>query len=372
MNNNPVHSSDKLLVAMELSNSKWVLAFYNGEKIRRKSIDARDRKHFLAELSLAKRKLECDEGTEVICCYEAGRDGFWVYRWLESVGIECLILDPASIEVPRRKRRAKTDRLDAESLVRLLSRYCAGEHKVCSVVQVPSSEQEDDLRLHRELCCLKNERKHHINRIKGLLVLHGIRLSGSIRGLSKELDSIKLWNRKLLPEHLKNELKRELERFDMVNRQIKDLKALRRSRLETPQTESERKAVELMRLRGVGAESAWPLAQEFFGWREFKNRRQVGALAGLTPTPYDSGNSRIEQGISKTGNGQIRRIMVELAWSWLKYQPDSKLALWFEQRYGPGSKRSRRIGIVALARKLLVALWKFVEFGEVPEGAVVA
>jgi len=372
MTNNPVHSADKLLVAMELSNSKWLLAFYNGEKIRRKSIDARDRKRFLAELSLAKSKLGFSDDADVVCCYEAGRDGFWIFRWLENMNIPCLILDPASIEVSRRKRRAKTDRLDVESMVRLLSRYCAGEHKVCSVVNVPSTEQEDALRIHRELTCLKNERKHHINRIKGLLVLHGIVLSGSIRGLSKQLDLIKLWNRKPLPSHLKSELKRELDRFDMVNQQIKELKVLRQARLEDPQTNSERKAAELMRLRGIGAESAWPLAQEFFGWREFKNRRQVGALAGLTPTPYDSGNSRVEQGISKTGNGQIRRIMVELAWSWLKYQPDSKLALWFEQRYGPGSKRSRRIGIVALARKLLVALWKFVEFGEVPEGAVVA
>ena len=372
MNNTPIHNADKLLVAIELSNSKWLLAFYNGEKIRRKSIDARDRKRFFTELELAKGKLGFAEEAKVLCCYEAGRDGFWIHRWLETMGINNLVLDPASIEVSRRKRRAKTDRLDAESLVRLLARYNAGEHKVCSVVQVPSLEQEDALRLHRELDCLKNERKAHINRIKGLLILHGIRLKGSLKGLLGELDSVRLWNGKPLPAELKNQLEREMIRFNLVNEQIKELKDQRTASMAHPETEGERKAAELVRLRGVGPESAWPLALEFFGWREFRNRRQVGSLAGLTPTPYDSGGSRKEQGISKAGSGRIRRIMVELAWAWLRYQPDSKLSLWYEQRYGAGTKRSRRVGIVALARKLLVALWKYVEFGEVPEGAVIA
>jgi len=256
--------------------------------------------------------------------------------------------------------------------VRLLSRYENGETKVCSVVHVPSSKQEDALRLGRELARLKKERKGHINRIKGLLVLHGIVRSGSLRGLAGRLDAIRLWNSEPLPPELKAELLREFDRFEMVELQIKQIKTLREQRATCPQTEGERKAAELIRLRGVGMESAWPLAQEFFGWRDFKNRRQVGALAGLTPTPYDSGGSRKEQGISKAGNGHIRQLMVELAWAWLRFQPQSRLALWYEERYGKGSKRSRRIGIVALARKLLVALWKFVEFGEVPEGAIVA
>jgi len=372
MNNTPIHNTDKLLVAMELSNSKWLLAFHNGEKIRRKSIDARDRKRFVAELALAKSKLGFAEDAEVLCCYEAGRDGFWIHRWLQTMGINNLILDPASIEVPRRKRRAKTDRLDAESLVRLLSRYHSGEHQVCSVVRVPSVEQEDALRLHRELDCLKNERKAHINRIKGLLVLHGIRLKGGLKGLLGELESIRLWNGEPLPAGMKSQLEREMIRFQLVNEQIKELKDQRTASMANPETEGERKAAELVRLRGVGPESAWPLALEFFGWREFRNRRQVGSLAGLTPTPYDSGSSRKEQGISKAGSGRIRRIMVELAWAWLRFQPDSKLTHWYIDRYGTGTKRSRRVGIVALARKLLVALWKFVEFGEVPEGAVVA
>ena len=323
-------------------------------------------------MALAKEKLGYKEDTEVLCCYEAGRDGFWIHRWLVSHGINNLILDPASIEVSRRKRRAKTDRLDVESLVRLLARYHAGEHKVCSIVRVPSVEQEDALRLHRELDCLKNERKTHINRIKGLLILHGIRLKGSIKGLLGELESIRLWNGAPLPVGLKSQIEREMIRFNSVNEQIKELKDHRAACMANPETEGERKAAELVRLRGVGPESAWPLVQEFFGWREFRNRRQVGSLAGLTPTPYDSGSSRKEQGISKAGSGRIRRIMVELAWSWLRYQPDSKLTHWYLDRYGSGTKRSRRVGIVAMARKLLVALWKFVEFGEIPEGAIVA
>lgn len=372
MINNPTHNADKLLVALELSNSKWLLAFYNGEKIRRKSIEARDRKRFLHELEVSKSKLGLAKDAQVLCCYEAGRDGFWIHRWLESLGIKNLILDPASIEVSRRKRRAKTDRLDAESLVRLLSRYHAGERKVCSIVRVPSVEQEDALRLHRELDVLKNERKGHINRIKGLLVLHGIRLKGGLRSLFGKLDAIRLWNGEPLPAGMKSQLERELIRFKLVEEQIKELKAQRAACMADPKTEGERKASELVRLRGVGPESAWPLAQEFFGWREFRNRRQVGALSGLTPTPYDSGSSRKEQGISKAGSGRIRRIMVELAWAWLRFQPDSKLTQWYIDRYGEGTKRSRRVGIVALARKLLVALWKFVEFGEIPEGAVVA
>jgi transposase len=372
MNNTPAHSVDKLLVAMELSNSKWLLAFHNGDKIRRKSIDARDRKRFLKELALAKDKLGLSPDAPVNSCYEAGCDGFWIHRWLESEGIRNLVLDPASIEVPRRKRRAKTDRLDVESLIGLLKRYLAGDHKACSVVKVPTPEEEDALRIGRELERMKKECNMHTNRIKGLLVLHGLRIKGTLRGLRKQLDSIRLWDGSELPPNIKAELDRELDRLELLLGQRKALKAERKSRLDNPPSEGDRKAAELTRLRGVGMESAWPLAQEFFGWREFRNRRQVGALAGLTPTPYDSGNSRVEQGISKAGSGRIRRIMVELAWSWLKFQPQSKLAQWYEERYGAGSKRSRRIGIVALARKLLVALWKFVEFGEVPEGAIVS
>lgn len=365
------HSEDKLLVAMELSNSKWLLAFSNGEKIRRKSIDARDRVRFMNEVKRAKEKLGMDPSVAVLCCYEAGRDGFWIHRWLEKAGIECLVIDPASIEVNRRKRRAKTDRLDAESMARLLGRYAGGETKIWAVVRVPTEKQEDELRLHREMERLKRERTGHVNRIKGLFALHGVKLSGTLSKLSKNLDGLQCWNNKPLPAELKEEVRRELERFHLVDEQIKLLAKRKQEALRQPRSNAEHQAKDLMRLRGVGEVSAWVLGKEFFGWREFKNRREVAALAGLTPTPYNSGGSTVEQGISKAGNRRIRRVMIELAWSWVRFQPESELTNWFVDRYAKGGKRSRRIGIVAVARKLLVALWKYVEFGEVPKGAIV-
>ncbi len=209
MTNDP-HSEGKLLVAMELSNSKWMLGFTNGQKVRRKSIEARDRGRFLAEVALAKEKLGFEPDAAVLCCYEAGRDGFWIYRWLASEGIDCLVVDPASIEVSRRKRRAKTDRLDVESLVRLLGRYESGETQVWAVVRVPGEMQEDELRLHREMERLKKEHGAHSNRIKSLLILHGIKLKASPFHLGKELDGLRCWNGKALPEALREEIRREL------------------------------------------------------------------------------------------------------------------------------------------------------------------
>jgi transposase len=370
MTNTP-HSESKLLMAMELSNSKWLLGFTNGQKVRRKSIDARDRGRLLAEVALAKEKLGLESDASVLCCYEAGRDGFWIYRWLVSEGLECLVVDPASIEVSRRKRRAKTDRLDVESLVRLLGRYESGETQVWSVVRVPSEGQEDELRLHREMDRLKKERGSHSARIKSLLILHGIPLKASPFRLGKELDGLRCWNGKGLPEALREELRRELERYMQVHEQIKLLEKEKVEALKNPQTNSDRKAAALLRLYGVGEVSAWVLSKEFFGWREFHNRREVASLAGLVPTPYNSGNSVVEQGISKAGNPRIRKTMVELAWCWLRFQPESELTIWFMDRYASGSSRQRRVGIVALARKLLVALWKYVEFGTIPKGAII-
>ena len=365
------HNGETLLVAMELSNSKWRLAFSGGDKVRQKVIEARNRSRFLDELRQAKEKLGLSAAVPVLCCYEAGRDGFWIYRWLKSEGLGCLVVDPASIEVNRRKRRAKTDRLDAESLVRLLRRYQDGDRYVWSVVHVPDEQQEDELRLHRELERLKKERTAHRCRIKSLLILHGISVTGILTRLDQELDKLICWNGKPLPEALLAELRRESERLSQVSGQIRSLEKQKLGKLKAPQTNAERQAAELIRLNGVGEVSAWVLAKEFFGWRDFKNRREVGALSGLTPTPYDSGGSRKEQGVSKAGSPRVRRVMIELAWSWIRFQPESELTKWFEKRFAHGSSRMRRVGITALARKLLVALWKYVEFGMVPEGASV-
>ena len=365
-------SKETLLVAMELSNSKWRLAFSAGEKVRQKVIEARNRPHFLREVQRAKEKLDLPEDACVICCYEAGRDGFWIHRWLESEGLSCLVVDPASIEVSRRKRRAKTDRLDAQSLVRLLQRYEDGARYVWSVVHVPSEEQEDELRLHREMSRLKKERTAHLCRLKSLLILHGIKVTGNLSKLDQELDKMTCWNKQGLPEALLAELHRECLRMAQINEQIKMLEKQKQERIKNPQTNADHQVAELIRLKSIGEVSAWVLAKEFFGWREFKNRRQVGSLAGLTPTPYDSGDSCKEQGISKAGSPRVRSVMIELAWSWVHFQPESELTQWFERRFGHGSKRMRRVGIVALARKLLVALWKYVEFGIVPEGAIIS
>jgi len=365
------HSKRRLLVAMELSNSKWRLAFSAGEKVRQKVIEARNRACFLKEVDRAKEKLGLAKDASVVCCYEAGRDGFWIYRWLESKEMACHVVDPASIEVNRRKRRAKTDRLDAQSLVRLLHRYEDGAGYVWSVVRVPSEEQEDELRLHREMSRLKKERAAHLCRLKSLLILQGIKVTGNLKTLHQRLEKITRWNRKALPAALLEELRRECLRMEQINEQIKTLEQQKLERIKTPKSNADHQAADLLRLKGVGEVSAWVLAKEFFGWREFKNRREVGALSGLTPTPYDSGNARIEQGISKAGSPRVRNVTIELAWSWLRLQPDSELTKWFNERYAQGSKRMRRVGIVALARKLLVALWKYVEFGIVPEGAII-
>ena len=269
----------------------------------------------------------------------------------------------------RRKRRAKTDKVDVKALLRLLQRYLNRERKAVSVVQVPTLDEEDQRRFNRERERLIKEHSAHIARIKSLLIQHGVRtpidrkfpewLEATPRdGLGNELGP-----------NLKTELVREYERLQLVKRQIKELHQEQKRRIEEEKTKAMEQIITLMRLRGVGPQSSWILVMEFFVWRKFKNRRELAACAGLTPTPYDSGSSQREQGISKAGSRRVRSLMVELAWLWLRYQPNSKLSRWFHSRFGVG-KRFRRVGIVALARKLLIALWRYLEKGVVPEGAV--
>ena len=357
----------KLYIALELSNSKWKLAFSTAEKIRLITIDARDLVAFQRVLAMTKEKWGLPEDIQTLTVYEAGRDGFWIHRWLESLGIENVIVDPASIEVNRRKRRAKTDRLDAKALVRQLIRYRNGERTVWAVVKVPSVQEEDQRRREREIKRLKKEIGASTARIKSLLVLHGLKVD-SLRKLDEQLGKMFCWNGDPLPEHLRAEISREYQRVEFARAQLKGLERERAGRIATPQTKAEQQAHKLLKLKGVGVISAMMLSDEFFSWREFKNVRQVGACAGLDGSPYASGDSQAEQGISKAGNARVRALMIELAWSWLRNQPASALALWFEKNFARG-KRSRRIGIVAVARKLLVALWKYLEKDELPEGA---
>jgi transposase len=359
-----------LYMALELSNKTWKLGFSNGTKIRQKSIPAGDWVELHTQMDLAKQKLGLTADYPIVSCYEAGRDGFWIHRDLVAEGITNHVIDSASIEVNRRQRRAKTDRVDVIALLRLLMRYCQGDRQAMSVVRAPTLVEEDQRRLNRERQRLLKERGGHSARIKSLLVAHGIRLEINADFLA-QLDKSKGGSQGYeLGEDLKAELRREYVRYQLVHEQIKHLENEQVLRTEQATSEAMEQINQLRRLKGVGWQSSWPLVMEFFNWRDFQNARQLGACAGLTPTPYASGELEREQGISKAGNRQIRSLMVELSWLWLRYQPDSALTQWFQRRFAGGGKRMRRIGIVALARKLLIALWRYLKEGLVPEGAV--
>lgn len=362
-----------LFLAFELSNSKWKLCFSNGERRRQKTIEARDLVQLSLEIQKAKEKLGY-ERRRIISCYEAGRDGFWLHRYLKKIGIENIVIDSSSIEVNRKARRAKTDRIDADSLVRLLERYGRGE-KPFSVVNVPGSEEEDQRRLHRERERLIKERTGHSNRISSLLILHGIKIDLGKVDFLKELDFFRTGDGSILGSGIKEELKRQYERYELTHRQIKTLEMRQKEQIERAKkgeikSKPLNKVVQLMELKGIGPISAWVTVLEGFGWRDYKNRKQAAASVGLTPTPYSSGDSQREQGISKSGNRRMRTLLIELSWMWLRNQPDSKLSLWFNERFGGGGKRMRRIGIVAMARRLFIDLWRYLEHGLIPEGAV--
>lgn len=363
---------DILYIAFELSNKSWKLGFSNGEKKRVKSIDARDWKALCFEIALAKEKLYCHNDCQVVSCYEAGRDGFWIHRALIRDGIQNHVIDSASIEVSRKQKKVKTDKVDVIALIRLLMRYHSGEKEALNIIRVPDSESEDKRRINRERERLIKERGSHSARIKSLLCLHGISVDSiaKLKGKVGQLKTAVLND--TLPTDLVAELERELDRYETVDSQIKQIEKLQRQRVSDESDKAAEKINQLMQLKGVGWQSSWILVTEFFHWREFKNAKQVGACAGMTPTPYDSGDSQREQGICKSGNRRIRKIMVEISWLWLRYQPHSELSLWFERRFAHGSKRMRRIGIVAMARKLLIRLWKYLEHGEIPAGATVS
>jgi transposase len=362
-----------LYVALELSQSKWQLAFTTqaGQKPRLRQIKARDLKSLAEEIRSAKQRFSLSASSRVMSCYEAGRDGFWLHRHLESVGVESRVVDSSSIEVNRRARRAKTDRLDAIKLLSLLVRYDSGEKGVWSVVRVPSPKEEDGRQLGRELAMLKGERTGHWNRIRGLLAAQGIELGSGCLGRFQEwLEEVRLWDGSALPAGLRARLERELERLESVEEQIRTLELHRRERVAEAKSREDEQVGQLLLLQGIGMNSSWLFVMEFFAWRQFRNRRQVGALAGLAPTPYSSGDSlHHEQGIAKAGNERVRTMAIEIAWCWLRWQPRSELSKWFQERFGKGNSRSRRVGIVALARKLLVALWRYLETGVLPEGA---
>jgi transposase len=305
----------------------------------------------------------------VVSCYEAGREGFWLHRFLQGHGITNQVVDSSAIEVNRRRRRAKSDGLDVRKLLSMLIRYHHGERQVWQVVKVPSVEAEDQRHLHRDLETLKQERASTTTRIEGLLSRQGLRVT-SLTKLPEQLDALRRWDGSPMPPGLRRRVLRVYAHHTFLSEQIAKVEAERRAQLQTSSEASIDKVRQLMQLKGVGINGAWLLVMEFFGWRAFKNRREVGGLAGFTPTPYQSGESAREQGMTKSGNRHVRWMTTELAWSWLRFQPDSALSCWFRERFGGGGKRLRRIGIVAVARKLLMALWRFLETGVLPAGAV--
>jgi transposase len=324
----------------------------------------------LQEIANAKKRFGLPEDVRVFCCYEAGRDGFWLHRWLIAQGLHNVVVDSASIETKRRRRRAKNDRLDAAKLVSMLLRYHSGEQKVWSVVQVPGVADEERRHLHRDLLELKAERTQHINRVKGLLAGYGLAVTTLGDDFPVVLAGLRQWDGTPVPPELQKRLLREWQRQQFVEGQIRQLENERGRQIRTSTAQPMAQVRQLLNLRGIGANSAWLFTFEFFSWRALRNRKQLAALAGLTPTPYDSGTSSREQGISKAGNRRLRTMAVEIAWCWLQYQPQSALSQWYARRWGSGNSRQRRIGVVALARKLLVALWRYLETGLVPEAAV--
>ena len=360
-----------LYLAFELGKDTWKLGFTIGmaQPPRERTIPAGDVARLQQEIARAKQRFGLLADAHIMSCYEAGRDGFWLHRYLVAQGITNHVIDSASIEVNRRQRRAKTDRLDVRKLLTMLLRHMAGERKVWSVVRVPSVDEEDRRQLHREMQTAKQDRTRVINRIKGLLAGHGVQLT--LQGdVDAQLDQVQQWDGASLPSALRTRLKRAWQQVGFLTAHIQTLEAERRALLRRREDPVIAQVRQLFTLRGIGINSAWLYVMEFFAWRDFQTPKQVGALAGLTPTPYQSGQARRELGIAKAGNRHIRAMAIEIAWAWRRFQPDSALSQWYERRFGAGSARLRKLGIVALARKLLIALWRFVKTGVLPEGAV--
>ena len=358
-----------LYMAMELSNRSWKLAFSNGVKLRRLSVPARDRLALLEAVGVARQRLGVVAEARLVVCYEAGRDGHWIYHWLRAEGCEVVEIDSSSIETARGRKHVKTDRVDVVKLLDLLLRYTHGYRRAFSGVRVPTPAVEAQQRLHREDEYLVRQRARVSNRIQGLLVAQGVvepPLKGDFVGW---LLGVRGWDGQALSAALQDELQRLYAQYALLNTQLAELAAAYRAELSGASAVAVKRQ-RLERLKSIGPKTSRVLSAEVFSWREFANGKQVGGMSGLTPTPSRSGDSEREQGISKAGNRRVRRVMIELAWLWLQWQPDSALSQWYQRRFGHGSKRLRRIGIVALARKLLIALWRYVEWGVVPPGAV--
>ena len=369
-----ISNEHSIHAALELSKNSWLLAIQvpGRDNPSLHPIKGGGADGLMTKLDAARQRVDKATGRTptVVLCYEAGYDGFWLARLLEQRGIGCLVMEPASLRVNRRARRVKTDGIDVENILHTLVAWCRGEHHVCSMVVIPSVEEEDLRRSHRERDRLIRERTAHINRIKGLLFGQGIR-GINVKAHYKTLTPAELVTAdgRPLPERLGREISREIERLAQVQAQIVEIEH-ERDHPATSCQATERKRHDLLRLKGLGPALSSTLTREVY-YRRFANRRQVASYIGITPSAYDSGDGHRSQGISKAGNRRARVAMVEAAWLWLRHQPDSALSRWFHARTQGQKGRIRRIMIVALARKLAIALWRYLETGLIPEGAVV-
>jgi len=363
-----------IFVSVELSQKTWLVTLHSPDRdrISRHKLEGGDHVGLLGLLESIRTRAALRLGTvpKVVSCYEAGYDGFWLHRLLTAAGINNLVFDPASIAVEQRSRRAKTDRIDGELMLRTLMAHLRGEPRVVRIVRVPSVEQEDARRASRERDRLIKEQTAHTNRIKALLRLQGMAVGYPRRGnwlhwLAQQRD----WQGQPLSPHVLAEVTREHARLMLVREQLAALEQAQATQATVvPAAMAERRDL-LQRLKALGPAFAATLTNEVF-YKDFRNRRQVGAYCGLTPSPWRSGGIDREQGISKAGNPRARLKAIELAWLWLRHQPESELSRWFRTRTASAGKRAKRIAIVALARKLIVALWRYLTTGLIPAGAI--
>jgi transposase len=369
-------SENTVYIAIELSVSSWLVAarLPNTNKARLRRLEGGDTTALLkliAELrSVASANL--GRAVDVACCFEAGRDGVWLHRLLQAHGIAAYVLEPTSILVNRRARRAKTDRLDAEGMLRVLATWLGGDRQVCSMVRVPTPDEEDAKRPHREREHLVQDKLRIENRIEALLFAQGIRKRPSLRAWERNVEGLRTGDGRVLPPLLRIEIDRLRRRLVLILELVRELE-IDRAQAEEAADAADRmtgKITALRRVRGIGENFAAVLVREVF-YRSFENRRQLASYVGITPMPYQSGGIDRDRSISRAGNPRARTTMIQLAWLWLRYQPDSTLAIWFRERVGKLQGRTRRIAIVAMARKLLIALWRYVETGVTPDGAAI-
>ena len=363
-------ATKQLLVAFELGQEWWKVGFTTGwgQRPRTRRIAAGDVQALLTEIARAKVTFRLPADAPVISCDEAGRDGFWLHRFLVAHGVTNHVVDSASMEVNRRKRGSKTDQLDLAGLLNLLARYLAGDRRCWRVVRVPTLADEDARQLHRTLETLQADRTRLINRVKAVLATLGVRLPVKSEFLGA-LETARVWDGQPIPLGARQRMERDWRQLQDIEAQLDEVRAARATLPVDVETTTGRYVHTLQTLRAIGPGGAWVLTTEIFGWREIHNPRQLGALIGLVPARYQSGETQRDLGITRAGNTHVRRMMVQLAWGWLRYQPGSALSRWYQQQFGHGAKRLRRIGIVALARKLLIALWRYVDAGVLPEGA---